>query len=64
MTYSYYVAVDDQGSAGLAATKQSVVAEAAAQSGAEIIEVSAPNAYIARREALAAWNRRRRDGVC
>lgn len=58
MTYSYYVAVSTQGVAGLAATKQSAVVETAAETGAEVIVVDAPNAFLARRQAVATWNKR------
>jgi hypothetical protein len=58
MSHAYYVAVTNQGRAELAATKQSVVVETAAASGAEVVRVNAPNAFLARREALADWGRR------
>lgn len=59
MTYSYYVAVDSQGRPGLAATKRQAVLEVAAESGAEVFRVTAPNAFLARRLALESWLKRR-----
>lgn len=58
MSFCYYVAIDARGIAGVAATKQSAAVEAAAESGAEVFPVDAPNAFQARRAALAVWRQR------
>ncbi|PKU25252.1 hypothetical protein [Telmatospirillum siberiense] len=58
MTFHYYVAISAQGVTGLAATKQSAVEEEAAKSGAEVIMVDSPNAFLARRKAVASWSAR------
>lgn len=58
MTYHYYVAVSDEGVAGLAATKRSAVEEEAVAIGAEVFLVDSPNAFLARKQAIAAWSER------
>jgi hypothetical protein len=55
MTHEYFVMVDGNGLAGLAATKRAVVEEEAANKGAKVVSVRAVNAYAAQRLAAESW---------
>lgn len=56
MSFEYFVAVDTNGHAGLAATKRSAVESDIAEHGGHMVTVRAANAYTARRKAEAAEN--------
>lgn len=55
MTHEYFVMVDKNGQAGLAATKRAVVEEEAAAKGAKVLAVRAAHAFAAQRLAAEAW---------
>jgi hypothetical protein len=57
MIYQYFVAIDTTGHAGLAATKRIAVESEALLHGDTVIPVEASNAYQARCQAAAAWER-------
>lgn len=56
MSYEYFVIVDSQGHAGLAATVRSTVeTDPSLKNGSKMFHVQAQNAFQARRAATAQW---------